>query len=305
MKAVLTVFICTLILAGEVAWAKCWYHSEADYAVLTCSAENGDRFRSVYTFEKRSFAEFFCLSEDADGFDASLDGSQELQVWAAGRELETHTVDVFSSSTDVLESSATSPIAGAYSGHSCGALAITEETTGHVGWDGLVFSLGGEVSDRIYIDSDVVLTYINALLAESSNSDNVPGAEPSLTTPGTSEIHLYGGRNRNTYLGCYRCSNYDSDSICNEYGTHGSDYSSTSVWNEYGTFGSQYNLSSPWNKYSIADEVPVLVGADGTFYGYFTINVYRLNAFSEAFSLKEFYDLFGGDLEKVRDAFCS
>lgn len=262
-------------------------------------------FGSRYLFEESSFEEFFCLSEDADGFDASLDGRQELQVWTVGMELETHAVDVYSNPTGVLELSETSPIAEAYSGYSCAKLVITEETNGHVGWDGLVFSLGGKVSDKIYIDSELVLTYVSNLLVEASNPDNDPEADPFSTTMGTSEVHLYGGPNRSIYLGCYNCSQYDSDSICNEYGGHGNSYSSTSVWNKYGTFGSQYGLSSPWNEYSISAEVPALVDGNGIFYGYFTINVYKVNAFSEASSLKEFYELFGGDLEKVRDAFCS
>ena len=114
-----------------------------------------------------------------------------------------------------------------------------------------------------------------------------------MTTLGMPEVHLYGGPNRSVYLGCYNCSSYDSDSICNKYGSHGSKYSSTSVWNQYGTVGSQYSLSSPWNEYSISANVPVLVDANGVSYGYFTINVYRFDAFSEASSLNELYELFG------------
>ncbi len=38
-----------------------------------------------------------------------------------------------------------------------------------------------------------------------------------------------------TFLG--KLSNrYSSDSILNEYGTHGSPYSSESIWNQYGTY---------------------------------------------------------------------
>ena len=284
MKTVLAAFVCTLILAGEVAWAKCWQESNEEFISFSCAAENGDVFISQYIFEARSFAEHFCLSEDADGFDRSLDGRQELQVWASGMELETHAVDVFSNPTSALESSETSSIAKVYSGHSCGTLAITGETTGHLGWDGMVFSLGGKVSDMIYSDGDLLLEYLSALLVQNPNPDNGIEAEPSVTTLGKPEVHLYGGPNRSVYLGCYNCSSYDSDSICNKYGSHGSKYSPTSVWNQYGTVGSQYSLSSPWNEYSISANVPVLVDANGVSYGYFTINVYRFDAFSEASS---------------------
>jgi hypothetical protein len=32
-------------------------------------------------------------------------------------------------------------------------------------------------------------------------------------------------------------SSYSSDSILNEYGTHGSQYSAQSIWNQYGVYG--------------------------------------------------------------------
>ncbi len=52
-------------------------------------------------------------------------------------------------------------------------------------------------------------------------------------------------------------SQYSSDSILNEYGTHGSQYSSDSIWNQYGTYGSAYSSLSPFNQY--ASTPPVLV----------------------------------------------
>lgn len=86
-------------------------------------------------------------------------------------------------------------------------------------------------------------------------------------------LHLYGGDNHDVYLGCLNCSNYDSDSIWNEYGTYGSSYNSKSIWNAYGTYGSEYNSYSPWNSYS--NDPPVVVDKDGGFYGYFTVNEYK------------------------------
>lgn len=40
---------------------------------------------------------------------------------------------------------------------------------------------------------------------------------------------------------------YSSDSILNEYGTHGSPYSSDSIWNQYGQYGGAYSSLSPFN----------------------------------------------------------
>ena len=52
-----------------------------------------------------------------------------------------------------------------------------------------------------------------------------------------------------TYLGKME-SAYSSDSIFNDYGTHGSKYSSASIWNEYGQYGGKYSMNSPFIKYS-------------------------------------------------------
>ncbi|SMC53797.1 hypothetical protein [Cellulophaga tyrosinoxydans] len=89
------------------------------------------------------------------------------------------------------------------------------------------------------------------------------------------KLHLYGGNNHEVYLGCLNCTNYESDSIWNEYGTYGSSYNSKSIWNEYGTYGNEYNSYSPWNSYS--NDPPVVVDKAGNFYGYFTLNEYKSN----------------------------
>ena len=88
------------------------------------------------------------------------------------------------------------------------------------------------------------------------------------------------------------------------YGTHGSRYSSDSIWNRYGTYGNKYSSSSPWNRYSSIEDVPILVDDNGNFYGYFTINSFRSNAFSQSQDLKRLYDAHDGDLSEIRDAIC-
>ena len=66
---------------------------------------------------------------------------------------------------------------------------------------------------------------------------------------GAQDYRIYGGKDYKVYLGKW-ASQYDSESIWNNYGSYGSKYRSESIWNEYGTFGSKYNQYSPWNEYT-------------------------------------------------------
>ena len=75
-------------------------------------------------------------------------------------------------------------------------------------------------------------------------------------------------RSHKVYLGCLNCSEYDQNSIWNQYGTYGSKYSANSIWNEYGTYGNSYSSKSPFNSY--ADCLPAVVDESGNFYGYLT-----------------------------------
>ena len=104
----------------------------------------------------------------------------------------------------------------------------------------------------------------------------------------------------NDYLGCLNCSNYDSESICNKYGTYGSKYNSDSIWNKYGTYGSKYNSDSPWNKYS--SNGPKIVDRDGNYYGRFSINISSGYTYSR--DLLKLYKSYDGDLDKIRDGYC-
>ncbi len=109
------------------------------------------------------------------------------------------------------------------------------------------------------------------------------------------ELHIFGGKNHDVYLGCLNCSKYDSNSIWDNYGDYGSKYSESSIWNQYGDYGSQYSDYSPWNKY--ASYPPVIVDMEGNFYGYFTVNQYHSNRadFSLVLLLYKFYDLIRED----------
>lgn len=80
----------------------------------------------------------------------------------------------------------------------------------------------------------------------------------------------------NTYLGKI-ASQYDSDSIFNEYGTYGSEYSSSSIWNEYSTFGSEYSDYSPFNEYT---STPPMIIKNQQIIAYLTTNKYIQGAIS-------------------------
>jgi len=94
----------------------------------------------------------------------------------------------------------------------------------------------------------------------------------AIITFGQKQLHIYGGKDHDLYLGCSNCDNYNTNSIWNSYGTYGSSYNSKSIWNKYGNYSGNYSDNSPFNKY--ASHPPVLVDANGDFYGYFTADRY-------------------------------
>ena len=84
------------------------------------------------------------------------------------------------------------------------------------------------------------------------------------------KIMLYGGQGHHTYLGCFNCSQYASDSIFNEYSPYGSSYSSTSIFNSFSQYGSAFSQYSACNEF--ASDPPVLVDENGNYYGRLTLN---------------------------------
>ena len=118
------------------------------------------------------------------------------------------------------------------------------------------------------------------------------------------ELLFFSGQNRDKFLGCLTCSEYDSNSVCNGYGPYGNEYSASGMWNEYAGFGNEYLPDSPWNEYSSSNSVPVLVDSEGKFYGYFTINEYRADAVKFSANLKQWFNSADGNLEKVRLRLC-
>ncbi len=62
---------------------------------------------------------------------------------------------------------------------------------------------------------------------------------------------------------------FDSESILNEFGTHGSKFSSDSIWNEFASYGGKFSNLSPFNQFTSSP--PVLVKG-GKALAYLTVN---------------------------------
>ena len=87
---------------------------------------------------------------------------------------------------------------------------------------------------------------------------------------------IFGGDNHDVYLGCLTCSEFDSDSVTNEFGTYGSEFSQESVLNDFSKYGSKFSDLSACN--SFAQDPPVIVDDEGNFYGRLTLNKFHPEA---------------------------
>ena len=116
---------------------------------------------------------------------------------------------------------------------------------------------------------------------------------------------LFGGQDQKVFLGCLNCNEFDRSSVCNEFGSYGSQFSRLSIWNSFGSYGSPFSPYSPWN--GLAANPPVIVDKDGNSYGYFTANPSELGR-TRIPALVVFLDWMGSktrtDLSEARDFFC-
>jgi hypothetical protein len=118
------------------------------------------------------------------------------------------------------------------------------------------------------------------------------------------DLLLFGGSNHDQYLGCLKCSDSRSDSVCNGFGKYGNEYGSN-MWNEFSSpYGNEFSNSSPWNEFSTSKSVPVLVDKNGKFYGYFTINDTRSDAVRFSSDLARLFKRHKGNLENLRESLC-
>jgi len=81
---------------------------------------------------------------------------------------------------------------------------------------------------------------------------------------------MFGGRNRDEFIGCLNCYRSETFSVWNKSGEYGNPASENSIWNEKGPYGSRTSPLSPWNPRS--SKPPLVVDRAGNLYGYFTLN---------------------------------
>lgn len=93
------------------------------------------------------------------------------------------------------------------------------------------------------------------------------------------DLLIFGGPSHDVFLGCISCSEYEADSVHNEYGLYGSAYSATSIFNDYGQYGSAYSMYSVCSEY--ATDPPVVVDDAGNFYGRLTRNAFLRDAIDD------------------------
>jgi hypothetical protein len=83
------------------------------------------------------------------------------------------------------------------------------------------------------------------------------------------EILIMGGPNHDEFLGCLTCSEFDSNSVWNDFSRHGFG-NEFGTWNRFGQHASKFSTSSACNEY--ATRGPVLVDRSGNFYGRLSVN---------------------------------
>ena len=126
--------------------------------------------------------------------------------------------------------------------------------------------------------ADIAGTYVISLVVSDGKASSVPATvtiTASAPLPAAVTLYLYSGETTPVYLGCLTCNQFHVESVCNKFGTYGSEFQSRSIWNQFGTYGSQFNTYSAWNQFS--SNGPAIIGSDNLFYGYFTVNNFRSN----------------------------
>lgn len=103
-------------------------------------------------------------------------------------------------------------------------------------------------------------------------------------------LKLYSDNGDMVFLGEVTSNEYNSDSIFNEYGSHGSKYNSESIWNEYGSYGSKYSSYSAFNSY--ASNPPIIMDGNFNIVGRLTQNKYAIDAI-DPYDIKLFLERLG------------
>jgi hypothetical protein len=91
---------------------------------------------------------------------------------------------------------------------------------------------------------------------------------PSPVRADVDPLLLFGGPERDHFLGCLNCDPSELFSVWNEEGDYGSTTRPDSIWNREGVYGSPASPLSPWSRH--ATTPPFVVDREGNFFGYFT-----------------------------------
>lgn len=169
---------------------------------------------------------------------------------------------------------------------------------------GSVASLVGSSSIAPSFLPDIVGTYVVSLVVSDGRLvSSVASVTITVVPAATVHLLLFGGPSERTYLGCLTCNKFDLESVCNQFGNYGSPFNNSSIWNEFGTYGSQFNSYSPWNQFSFGG--PAIYGTDLLFYGYFTVNRFRVDRTAVSFAVLtlDFYSS-TGSLSRTRAFLC-
>lgn len=81
---------------------------------------------------------------------------------------------------------------------------------------------------------------------------------------------IYGGPERDVFLGCLTCERDARESIFNPEGPFGSTSAERSIWNPRSPYGDKHSALSPWNPHASCP--PVLKDEYDETHGYFTAN---------------------------------
>jgi hypothetical protein len=145
---------------------------------------------------------------------------------------------------------------------------------------------GMSTKKKVIIGSLVGAAIAGAVTAciksDGCGSGGGPASSPSSDSnqnvfPRTPELLLFGGKNHKVFLGCLNCSEFDTGSIFNQFGDHGSRFGSESIFNRFSDYGSAYSSHSVCNKF--ASDPPIVVDRAGNAYGRLTLNqfAYQVN----------------------------
>ncbi|MFC1751084.1 PKD domain-containing protein [Pseudomonadota bacterium] len=123
----------------------------------------------------------------------------------------------------------------------------------------------------------LTLTVNDGIVDSPQDSVNVT----VVSLPVSSNIVVYSG---NTYLGCWSCNEFNSDSIHNSFSQYGSEFGVYSIRNNFSLYGSSFSSTSACNAFAASP--PVIV--DNNFY-YGTISVNTFNGDSICNQFSSFY----------------